>query len=984
MRRVEWSRLSGEDVETVLAMLLQNAFPAVTHIKPSQGDGGIDIRVDHGAAGAEKTDVYQIKSFTGPLTPGRKNQIQKSLDTFVIYSSDKRMNVSSWHLVMPENPTNEHLEWFKEITKNVKFTCEWHGLNYVDNLAAKYPHVITAYLGREDEQNSGEAADASRIDAARQAYRQYLTSVYGFSTLNGLPHLNDTRRRFRLEDVYVPQHVVKLPDAGQRSEATSPHESINAVLGRYSRISVVGSPGSGKSTLIKYLAANFTDRFPVVVRCRDLLADRVISIQEILEESFSNAQRPDLKGSFSYLIKGQLSSGLLLLIDGLDEIRDAPFLEKFISSLLAFLDQHAKVTVVLTSREASFRNIKEEFFDTFAHYRITPFAEPQIKKFITLWYQQMDRSPDRPRANAKEVTREVLSQDRVRAIAVNPLLLTVIMLVRQFFGSIPLKRTALYQQAIEVLLKTWNEAVREEIDLHAVEVQLAFISYKMMVDKKTRATENELSNYLKEARRDLSATLGQHLAPVEKFLEQIEERSSLLTLNGRVWQQGRIVRVYEFQNLTFQEYLAAVAITRKWLPTPHQQSSICDIITSVIGESQWMETVTMAALLSGHEAPEIVKAIIKRVRSLSDISSSRSVPCSILIKCLREEIEITPTLARKAFIKAVRGDGGSGFHDDAVYACSKTRFFPIVRKVTVKKVQETAARDDGYDFVPFQWSEAIASLVEIEADSYQNFADFLAGLNERLISPSYEERLIGTYMLHCAGYESETGADHATGTSYADESFLEDEEEFDDDFDYYGYEEDGAFARLRPASLHELSGPVDHVARDFVERPDDEALKCMQAWALAWSGPALSYGTQDATRLRTALFETWFVYGSGCSLGRLCGWAIGRLPLVGTCQSERTPSEIREFLDREWQQSDSRSRHTGLRCAVVVAGFCLQAWPIESLGSMAAELCDEISQKSDRYTRLEFQLTQRLASSLQQTDMDSIRDLSDLAGQPPA
>ena len=43
MGRVEWSALSGDEVETVLANLIYNEDGRAIRIRPSQGDYGIDI-----------------------------------------------------------------------------------------------------------------------------------------------------------------------------------------------------------------------------------------------------------------------------------------------------------------------------------------------------------------------------------------------------------------------------------------------------------------------------------------------------------------------------------------------------------------------------------------------------------------------------------------------------------------------------------------------------------------------------------------------------------------------------------------------------------------------------------------------------------------------------------------------------------------------------------------------------------------------------
>jgi len=140
--RVEWSRLSGNEIEAVLGVMLCSEFPTATRIKPSQGDGGIDIWVPPASAAT----VYQVKGYTGKIDARRLDHIRDSWDTLVKYTQKNSIRLSAWFLVTPENPTKEQLEWLRKLTNDADFPCVWRGLDYVDGLAAKYPAIIDYYL----------------------------------------------------------------------------------------------------------------------------------------------------------------------------------------------------------------------------------------------------------------------------------------------------------------------------------------------------------------------------------------------------------------------------------------------------------------------------------------------------------------------------------------------------------------------------------------------------------------------------------------------------------------------------------------------------------------------------------------------------------------------------------------------------------------------------------------------------------------------
>lgn len=44
---IPWATMSGDEIETVVAVCLCKQFPDAQRIRPSRGDGGIDVRVDN-------------------------------------------------------------------------------------------------------------------------------------------------------------------------------------------------------------------------------------------------------------------------------------------------------------------------------------------------------------------------------------------------------------------------------------------------------------------------------------------------------------------------------------------------------------------------------------------------------------------------------------------------------------------------------------------------------------------------------------------------------------------------------------------------------------------------------------------------------------------------------------------------------------------------------------------------------------------------
>lgn len=164
MHRVPWERHEGDDVEAVVAMMVNLEHPDSTRITPSRGDGGIDIL--DSLAGPDSGDVvYQVKRYAGPLKSKQKKEVEKSLARLLGEKHDARwahLNVTQWRLVLPWDPTPEALTWLRELGTKYEVEAIWDGLTTIDRWCAQYPEVIDYYL----------EGGSQRIEAA---YRQAMS-----------------------------------------------------------------------------------------------------------------------------------------------------------------------------------------------------------------------------------------------------------------------------------------------------------------------------------------------------------------------------------------------------------------------------------------------------------------------------------------------------------------------------------------------------------------------------------------------------------------------------------------------------------------------------------------------------------------------------------------------------------------------------------------------------------------------------------------
>lgn len=189
MARVEWAAIGGDEVETVVAVLLYNKFPRAVRVRPSQGDYGIDVLVP-AAADPAVVNVYQIKKFATNLTAGQKSQIEESFRRLMIGLVRRGVPVGDWYLVMPLDPTLDNRDWFDAMPDAViaaMFAYEklaltdgeqrritewrtapgriidWKGLIFCEALTSEFWFVPDYYLHGGRERLRGAVADIAQL-----------------------------------------------------------------------------------------------------------------------------------------------------------------------------------------------------------------------------------------------------------------------------------------------------------------------------------------------------------------------------------------------------------------------------------------------------------------------------------------------------------------------------------------------------------------------------------------------------------------------------------------------------------------------------------------------------------------------------------------------------------------------------------------------------------------------------------------------------
>lgn len=281
--------------------------------------------------------------------------------------------------------------------------------------------------------------------AAVERYRQWVVKECGHIQLDGLPaDANLSAFSMKLERLFVPLRVILKapPDAHVDLELTyrDMEFSVGEVLVAHGRFSLLAKPGGGKSTLLKRLAVAYADParrpeaddqlperdwLPLLLRCRELRDRAHRPILELLEDL---AKHAGMNGDETPLFRDQIDEALrsgraLLLVDGLDEISDEGTRTTFAGHLRSFLAMFPNVAMVVTSREAGYRQVAGVVASACEQARLAPFDEADVSRLCESWHAVVVDDTETVRAESRKLASTIWGNERIRALAENPLML---------------------------------------------------------------------------------------------------------------------------------------------------------------------------------------------------------------------------------------------------------------------------------------------------------------------------------------------------------------------------------------------------------------------------------------------------------------------------------------------------------------------------------------------------------------------------------
>jgi predicted NACHT family NTPase len=444
-----------------------------------------------------------------------------------------------------------------------------------------------------------------------------LEKVYVDLSLNSLSRdrLRDRGEGEEILEERARKGMRPEPDFRLDVQAKEPERiSVGEVLKRYgNRLVFLGGPGTGKTTLLGYLALAFAkgeakkelgleeDRLPILILLRELpRKKRSLTMDNLPELCTAREIARDCPEGF---FKERLDEGgCIVLLDGIDEVPTEGERSDVARQIDDFVSTYPNNRFVVTSRPAGYNGVALAGFTVLD---ICDFSDEDVEAFAEQWCLAVElatrggktseaveavarRNAER---EAEQLVAVIRAKEEVRRLTVNPLLLTIVAMVHRYRATLPERRVELYDECTEVLLGYWDEAkgIAGQLDWSRKRSVLIPLAYEMH-----RQRRREMESV--EVEKLIAGTLpnvGEKGEKAGEFLKSVRERSGLLMERG--------LGIYGFSHLTFQEYLTALHLFERGAEGRRE-------LLGHLHDSWWREVTLLYAGLG--DATDLIKDIL--------------------------------------------------------------------------------------------------------------------------------------------------------------------------------------------------------------------------------------------------------------------------------------------------------------------------------------------------------------------------------------
>lgn len=349
-----------------------------------------------------------------------------------------------------------------------------------------------------------------------------------------------------LNEFYQPLFInLHKKNVADKRVSTS---SAKRLLNKYNYITVIGSAGSGKSTIVKYLYTNcFNEGFkiPIKIELR-YLNEFKGSINDYIYNEIFHFQKLGFSNS---IIDRLLSSdSFVFFFDGYDELNSS-IKSKTTKDIDSFVQKYPSNKYVITSRPYT----SVDLLPLFTNFHVCDLEPNEIAAFVK------KQIPNSESELAEKIIKAInkVENRSYNTFLSNPLLLSMFILTFQSYSDIPQKRSEFYDQVFDTLFSIHDAVsklayVREKISglsKDQFEEILQLFSFLSYFEEKFLFPSNYLTDKLdiiKSKKKNLNFDN-------DKFIDDLQVAIGILNKEGLD---------YTFPHRSLQEYFGALYISK--------------------------------------------------------------------------------------------------------------------------------------------------------------------------------------------------------------------------------------------------------------------------------------------------------------------------------------------------------------------------------------------------------------------------------------
>lgn len=335
------------------------------------------------------------------------------------------------------------------------------------------------------------------------------------------------------------------------------------IFDRHYNYVILGSPGSGKSLLIKSII------FYISSKSRQFKNEEIFSYIPFRIElknylSYKKNRGGNLLKYLTYVLEDEYSVSsvleenlvdvltnekAILFFDGLDEIFNVTDKISMKNDIEIFHNVFPRIKSITTSRYIGYNEAKLNE-EKFCELNMLPFNEIQIKEYTSRWYVLEEENVENRNA---EISDFISKMNRVdNELLSNPLLLSLIVILYRNNLKIPDSKLEIYQSCTNTLVDKWDASKNLDIQIDKMILQkkepifadLAFWQYETL-----SSSDIEITYY--KAKKVVSESL------LKKNVADEDNRAHLAEVFLNYAQKRSIYFDNNFTHKTFLEYYTA-------------------------------------------------------------------------------------------------------------------------------------------------------------------------------------------------------------------------------------------------------------------------------------------------------------------------------------------------------------------------------------------------------------------------------------------